>query len=68
MFSCCVSLISLPDLSKWNTENLRDIYHMFEQCISLSSFPDITKWDIQVDNDIYELNEMCISNLCIIKS
>ena len=66
MFSRSISLISLPDISKWNTQNLRDIFHMFELCISLGSLPDIEKWEIQIDNNIYELYEDCISNLNII--
>ena len=45
MFSGCISLISLPDLSKWNTSNVTNMEAMFELCISLKSLPDISQWD-----------------------
>ena len=35
MFSRCNSLISLPDLSKWNTSNAYSIGEMFNGCINL---------------------------------
>ena len=46
MFGICKSLISLPDLSKWNTANVTDISYMFDGCNSLISLPDIMKWNI----------------------
>ena len=45
MFSCCSSLSSLPDISKWNTSNVTDMNKMFYECSSLSSLPDISKWN-----------------------
>ena len=42
----CSSLSSLPDISKWNTSNIRDINYMFYKCSSLSSSPDMSKWNI----------------------
>ena len=44
MFSNCSSLISLPDLYKWNTKNLKTMEYL-SNCISLSICPDITKWN-----------------------
>ena len=38
------SLESLPEISKWNTENVIDINFIFFGCISLKSLPDISKW------------------------
>ena len=35
MFSGCNSLISLPDLSKWNTSNVENMSHMFSGCVNL---------------------------------
>ena len=35
MFSDCKSLISLPDISNWNTNNVTDMSHMFDNCESL---------------------------------
>ena len=45
MFSECSSLISLPDISKWNTNNVTDMNGMFSRCSSLKSLPDISKWN-----------------------
>ena len=42
MFYKCNSLISLPDLSKWNTENVKDMTAMFCECNSLIDLPDIS--------------------------
>ena len=32
MFSGCSSLLSLPDISKWNTKNVTNICYMFRNC------------------------------------
>ena len=45
MFYNCSSLISLPDISEWNTINVNDMSCMFSGCTSLSSLPDISKWN-----------------------
>ena len=45
MFSGCSSLSNLPDISKWNTDNVIDMSYMFSGCSLLSFFPDISKWD-----------------------
>ena len=45
MFYECESLISLPDISKWNTSKVTDISNMFYECELLISLPDISKWD-----------------------
>ena len=45
MFDDCSSLVSLPDISKWNTNNVTDMSWMFVGCSSLSSLPDISKWN-----------------------
>ena len=41
LFYNCSSLSSLPDLSKWNTNNVNDMSDMFSFCESLLSLPDI---------------------------
>ena len=43
MFYECSSLSSLPDISKWNTNNITDMSNTFCWCKSLSSLPDISK-------------------------
>ena len=45
MFSGCSSLSSLPDISKWNTNNVNNMSGMFSGCSSLSSLPDISNWN-----------------------
>jgi len=37
MFYECQSLLSLPDISKWNINNVTDMSHMFYECQTLSS-------------------------------
>ena len=61
MFSCCLSLSSLPDISKWNTKNVGNMSKMFIQCLSLNSLPNIGKWNT---NNCYLMIQMftgCIS-------
>ena len=43
MFKGCSSLLSLPDISKWNTNNLTNLSHMFKGCSSLPSVFDFSK-------------------------
>ena len=59
MFSECSSLISLPDIYKWNTTNLINISGMFESCSSLISLPDISKWNTSNINDMSYLFNKC---------
>ena len=43
MFCICKSLTSLPDISKWNTNNVTNMSYMFNGCKSLTSLPTISK-------------------------
>ena len=45
MFVHCKSLLSLPDIHRWNTTNVINMSWMFECCNSLKSLPDISRWD-----------------------
>ena len=54
MFFKCSSLISLPDISEWDTSNVTDMSGMFGLCSSLISLPDISKWDTS------NVNNMCV--------
>ena len=47
MFYGCNNLSSLPDISKWDTENVTEKSHMFYGCSLLSSLPDISHWNIK---------------------
>ena len=44
MFNRCYSLISLPDISKWNTSKELDIKFMFYEAINiLNIYPEYMK-------------------------
>jgi len=43
MFAGCASLISLPDISNWNTQNIINMNALLYNCLSLESLPDISK-------------------------
>ena len=45
MFYHCKALISLPDISKWNTNNVTNMSNMFSYCKLLISLPDISNWN-----------------------
>ena len=59
MFENCSSLVSLPDISKWNTSNVTDMRRMFENCSSLKSFPDISKWKLNKELDKEDMFKGC---------
>ena len=40
MFCNCNSLISLPDLSKWNTNNLKEKTDMFKGSEQIKNIPE----------------------------
>ena len=44
MFKDCISLTSLPDISKWNIENVDEMDDIFEGCISSICQPIIAKF------------------------
>ena len=52
LFSHCPALMSVPDISKWDTKNITDMSRLFLGCSSLTSLPDISKWEIQNVKDI----------------
>ena len=47
MFNNCSELISLPDISEWDTTNVTNISNMFFKCSSLISLSDISKWNTE---------------------
>ena len=54
MFSGCSSLKALPDISKWNTFNVKYFGGLFDECSSLSSLADISKWNKEkAENKVY---------------
>ena len=65
MFSGCISLVSLPDLSKWDISKVKDMRKMFEQCASLISLPDISKWNTSNVTYIGFMFQRCTSLISI---
>ena len=67
MFYNCLSIISLPDLSKWNIKN-NYIDEMFDNCLTLLSLPVKSKSNNKSSSNslidkIMNLCEMRIRNL-----
>ena len=63
-FSYC-KFSSLPDISKWNTDNFEAISGLFNNCESLKSLPDISKWNTKKLRYISNLFEGCKSLLSL---
>ena len=66
MFYGCSSLISLPDISKWNTQNIINLNSIFENCSLLTFIPNISAWKL---NNVIEINNIfkgCNSLLIIL--
>jgi len=45
LFAGCSSLKELPNISKWDIQNVKDIGSMFTGCTSLITLPDISIWN-----------------------
>ena len=43
MFYICENLSSLPDISKWNTNNVTNMSDMFKNCNKLQNLPKFYK-------------------------
>ena len=61
MFRCCESLLSLPDISKWNTSNVTNMENLFDRCSSLLSLPDISKWNTSNVTNMNSMFKDCTS-------
>ena len=61
MFDNCSSLLSIPNISKWNTNRVTDMSNMFYSCNSISSFPDISNWDTSNVTSIHSMFAHCSS-------
>ena len=57
----CLLLSSLPDISKWNTDNVIDMNSIFYNCSSLTSLPDISKWNTDNVTDMKNTFYFCSS-------
>ena len=65
MFYECKSLISLPDISNWNTSNVINMSYLFDGCNSLLSLPDISKWNVSKVVDFNYMLYNCKSLLSL---
>ena len=61
MFDGCNSLISLPDISKWNTSSVENMEGIFNGCKSLKSLPDISEWNTFNVNNMSSIFSDCNS-------
>ena len=61
MFDNCISLLSIPNISKWNTNRVKDMSNMFYSCNSISSFPDISNWDTSNVTSMHSMFAHCSS-------
>ena len=62
LFYECNNLKTLPNISKWNTNNVTNLNGIFYNCYSLIDLPDISKWDINNVKNI-EYAFYCCSSL-----
>ena len=64
LFSFCFSLKSLPNISKWNTENVINMRSLFRGCQKLYDLPDISNWNTKNVTDMsYMLCSCGVNNL-----
>ena len=47
MFHQCSSLASIPNLSKWNINNVYEMNSFLEACSLLISLPNFSKWKVE---------------------
>ena len=61
MFYECTSLISLPDIEKWNTEFITSMRCMFFGCSSIVSLPGISKFNMEYVENMSWMFSGCTS-------
>jgi len=61
MFYGCSSLISLPDISKWDTSNITNMSCLFGECSSLIYLDDISKWNTKKVTNMHSMFYKCKS-------
>jgi len=59
LFRECSSLKTLPDVSKWDINNVKAISYMFSGCLSLISLPEISKWNTENISNLNNIFENC---------
>ena len=61
MYYNCSKLSSMPDISKWDTSNVNNMFSVFDNCSELSSLPDISKWNTSKVKDMIFILSSCKS-------
>jgi surface protein len=65
MFYNCKSLISLPDISKWDISNVIYMKSMFYSCSSLKFISDISRWKTGKVENMCSMFDKCESIKCL---
>ena len=50
LFYGCKSLTSIPDISKWNTNKIKDMGNLFNGSENATELPEISKCKNECDN------------------
>ena len=61
MFSGCKSLVSLPNISKWDISKVTSLKEIFSGCESISLLDNISKWNTSNVTDMSALFWNCLS-------
>ena len=61
MFSECLNLLELPDISKLDMNFVDNMECMFSECSKLLSLPDISKWNTNNVTNMKAMFEKCSS-------
>ena len=62
MFNSCKELISIPDISKWNINEVNDMSGMFCECSKLLLLPNnISNWKLKKSINMTDIFKGCIS-------
>ena len=61
MFCGCISIISLSDISNWDTKNVTNMENMFFLCYCLENISDISKWNTDKVINMGYMFYQCIS-------
>ena len=61
MFSNCLALSELPDISNFDTNYINNMEYMFNECSNLSSLPDISKWNTNNVTNMKAMFQKCSS-------
>ena len=59
IFSNCKNILSLPDISNWDTSKVKDMTFMFYNCSSLNTLPNIKKFKLDYVSNISGIFAEC---------